>query len=102
MCKLISSGSVIIPKTLKGDRAQVMKNLTKFYRLSDSGKPANKTTAAFRAVWAQAHGTDWKMPFMCAAAPEYREIVCAAIVFYHGAEPIQHDHAIESTGYAAW
>lgn len=96
-----------LPKTLKGKScADIMRNLHKYYRLSDGGKPANKTTAAFRAVWAAAHAQDWKMPFTVIADNEYENVIAAAIIFFHAADPVisrgELMTTVKSGGYAAW
>ena len=101
---IIPPGSVILPKTLKCENvADIMRNLHHYYRLNDKGVGENKTSKVFHQVFSMiCDPTYWKNPFMCYCAPEYKNVVIAAIIFYLGDDPVISDQCIISHGYQAW
>ncbi len=80
---------------------QIVAYLWQHYKTDDRGCPANKATAYMQAV-AQAifKPGDWKAPIY-AILPDFgKEWAKAAIIWYHGAKPLESFVGVYSNGYA--
>ena len=101
----VPPGSIELPKTLKGKSVeQIMKNLHRYYRLNDKGVGENKTSKVFHQVFSMiCDPTYWKNPFVVYCAPQYQNVVKAAIIFYLADTPTPTPgFGFISHGYQAW
>lgn len=101
----LEKGSIYIPRTLRNKKAQeLIPVFRKYWNEDRDGTPKNKTTACLREVFrAIADPSDWKNPCRVMVMDAgLREVVKAAIIWYHGAEAIETWSSVMSYGYQCW
>jgi len=66
--------------------------------------PDSKARQAMEKVFNAAHEPEvWKYPFYVRIVDrQYKELLKAAIIWYHGAQPYETMYGVGSYGYAAW